>query len=218
LLALLALTAGAPAAPVARDTAAVTIRLPADIVYRRAAGSDTTVIFSHETHVAAANGLCTACHPQTFHILKRGPAPAHAEMNAGRSCGTCHDGKQGFAVTDSNSCKICHVSERALAAAKAGGAGAASSAEPGARAPHKYPRGEVSPGTVTFKHATHQRAAGSCTACHTKLFKMAAEPPRPEGGMHESAACGACHDGRKAFGTKDAESCMRCHIETGGQP
>lgn len=209
--------------PTARPASEIPLRLPADIVYRRSPGSDTIVVFSHATHVAAAENRCITCHPRTFRLLSRGPAPAHAEMNAGRSCGICHDGHKTFAVGDAGACQMCHVSQRArLAAAAAaretgsatGAAGA--SATRGMPAPYAYPRAADSPGQVTFRHATHRGMSGGCAACHPKLFKMASEPPRAGGAMHESAACGSCHNGAQTFATDDAESCARCHVETGG--
>ncbi|HEY6866168.1 MAG TPA: c(7)-type cytochrome triheme domain-containing protein, partial [Candidatus Eisenbacteria bacterium] len=211
----------ASAAPAPRPASEIPVRLPADIMYRRAADSDTIVVFSHATHAAAAENRCVTCHPQTFHLLSRGPAPTHADMNAGRSCGICHDGHKTFAVADSGACQMCHVSQRARLAAAAravdGATGAGgTTAGRSVPAPHVYPRSADSPGAVTFKHATHRGLSGGCAACHPKLFKMAAEPPRPGGGMHESAACGSCHDGARTFATDDAASCARCHVEAGG--
>jgi c(7)-type cytochrome triheme protein len=213
-LAALALLASAPAhgADTPRPAPVVAMRLPADIVYGRA-GSDSAVVFSHTTHVALAGDKCTGCHPQTFHILSRGPHPSHPEMLAGKSCGICHDGKQSFSVRDSASCATCHSGGRAAqpAAGDAAVAGA-----PKLPAPHAYKPSEASPGRVTFRHETHMKGGATCASCHPKLFRMASAPAKPGGGMHEKAACGACHDGKQAFAAEDGESCGRCHIEGGG--
>jgi c(7)-type cytochrome triheme protein len=200
--------------------AAIEIKLPADIVYSRVPGSDSAVVFRHESHAAFVDNHCTACHPQTFPMLRRGPAPSHTAMNERRSCGTCHNGKDAFDVQDTANCSTCHAGVQAAPATDASAAAGGSTA-PATRqgpGPHTYPAGESSPGKVTFRHATHMRGAAGCNACHPKLFKMAAAPPLPAGGMHEAAACGACHDGSKAFAAMDDASCMRCHAETGAKP
>jgi c(7)-type cytochrome triheme protein len=35
----------------------------------------------------------------------------HQEMDAGRSCGACHDGKRAFATSDGERCEGCHTGE-----------------------------------------------------------------------------------------------------------
>jgi c(7)-type cytochrome triheme protein len=80
-----------------------------------------------------------------------------------------------------------------------------------------FARGESSPGPVRFRHETHMREGTACQACHPKPYRMKATGGRPGGAMHEPASCGACHDGRKAFGVEDAESCALCHAQ-GAQP
>jgi c(7)-type cytochrome triheme protein len=196
----------------------VAMKLPADIIYSQVAGTDQAVVFSHESHAAFVDNQCVKCHPEPFHMLQRGPAPTHDQMNNRASCGLCHDGTNAFGVQDDAACANCHAGLPAPPAA-AGDAPAATDAGAGAKKlppPHVFPPGESSPGPVTFKHETHLK--GGCTACHSKLFRMAAAPPLPEGGMHEAKACGACHDGTKAFAAEDGESCVRCHIENGARP
>jgi c(7)-type cytochrome triheme protein len=66
------------------------------------------VVFAHGTHVDPARPACTVCHPREFRILKASPRRApvtHAEMDKGRYCGACHDGKKAFALDD---CAACH--------------------------------------------------------------------------------------------------------------
>ncbi len=219
-LAMFAVIAGADSSS---NGAAAPLKLPADIVYGRAA-SDSAVTFSHELHAGYVDNQCVTCHPQLFPMLKRGPAPNHRVMNGGGSCGTCHNGQKAFGTQDAASCSNCHHS---AGGAAAGGAPAASGAAPAATGgapaakvppPHSFPPGESSPGTVTFRHDTHSKGAGGCGTCHTRLFKMAPEPPRPNGGMHEPTACGACHNGTKAFNVEDSDACTRCHKESGARP
>ena len=214
-----AVVLGAPRG--ARDSSRVDpieLRLPADIAYGLVAGSDSAVVFSHRTHVAFAGNRCTGCHSRPFPMLRRGPAQRHQEMNAGGGCGMCHDGKQAFGVRDPARCGTCHSGSQASRGAAAGAtdrAGGAARRLPGPRA---YPRGESSPGSVTFRHETHLAGTGGCAGCHPKPFKTAFAPPRPGGGMHEPAACGACHDGKRAFAADDPDACSRCHVEAGARP
>jgi c(7)-type cytochrome triheme protein len=204
-------TDAARGAPGVTAPARIEMRLPADIVYSAGVGVDSAVVFSHQTHVALAGNRCTGCHPRPFPMLRRAPEPVHRDLDAGKSCGLCHDGKRAFGVRDRSACRTCHAGTVARRAAASG----APSESPARRVPrpHAYPRGEDSPGRVTFRHETHLRGGGGCTACHPKPFGMTSAPPRPGGGMHESAACGACHDGRKAFAAGDPETCSRCHVE-----
>lgn len=205
----------------ARDSSrkvTIELRLPADIVYSFVVGSDSAVVFSHKTHVAFAGNRCTGCHARPFPMLRRGPAQVHRDMDAGAGCGMCHDGKQAFGVLDSDECRTCHSGAqvpRTTAAGARGSAGGMARRLPG---PHAYPRGESSPGTVTFRHEPHLVGAGGCAGCHPKPFKFISVPPLPDGGMHERSACGSCHDGKKAFAAGDPDACSRCHVEPGARP
>lgn len=205
-----------------RAAPAIELRLPADIVYMREGHADSAVTFSHSTHVMLAENRCTGCHPAVFPMLKRGPTPRHGTMNAGGSCGLCHDGKQAFGVKDASACASCHSGARKpqaeVAAAGAPADSAAAAAAPRTPKPHTYPASDASPGPVTFRHKTHASDAKGCAACHPKPFRMVATQPLPDGGMHEAQACGACHDGKKTFATDDDATCTKCHRESGAKP
>ncbi|MEW6116793.1 MAG: c(7)-type cytochrome triheme domain-containing protein [Nitrospirota bacterium] len=74
----------------------------------------------------------------------------------------------------------------------------------------EYPDGAM--GKVTFDGKTHADKGLKCNDCHTKIF------PMKKGSMKMTQAdhgtdkwCGACHNGTKAFGQKDAASCAKCH-------
>ncbi len=77
-----------------------------------------------------------------------------------------------------------------------------------------------SPGKVTFNHETHvDPDQPGCTSCHPKLFRILS-PGQPTAGgpithdtMKAGRACGACHDGKKAFGVDD---CTMCHTAPQG--
>jgi c(7)-type cytochrome triheme protein len=68
---------------------------------------------------------------------------------------------------------------------------------------------------VTFKHEFHvTQKKLQCTECHTKLFQMKKGTASPQMTMEKLNAgefCGTCHNGTKAFATKDAKTCTRCH-------
>lgn len=185
------------------------MRLPADASYGRGLAADSVVVFSHRTHVQYEGNSCTGCHPKLFRILAPLAHTSHGEMNGGGSCGACHDGRKAFGVKDPAACATCHTGPRPQAA------GAASApAESRIPRPFFYPRGGDSPGLVTFRHETH--AKDKCAACHPKLFPMKITPARPDGAMHDPIACGACHDGRKAFDVENPDLCEKCHVEPRG--
>ena len=86
-------------------------RLPDAIQIARSADSPGEVAFNHSTHVDQEKPECTSCHPKQFRILKAnaGRRPiTHAEMEKGRACGACHDGKKAFGLQDD--CTPCHRS------------------------------------------------------------------------------------------------------------
>jgi c(7)-type cytochrome triheme protein len=72
---------------------------------------------------------------------------------------------------------------------------------------------ETSAGKVVFDGKVHADKGLKCADCHQSgLFKM------KKGGdtmtmkaMDEGKFCGACHNGTKAFSTKDAANCGKCH-------
>jgi len=193
------LAMGCPAAAAA--PANPELRLPADHVYPHAAGMDKSVTFRHGTHFTYAGDRCDRCHPASFKILSASPAPTHAAMDHGNSCGICHDGRHAFATRDSLSCASCHS-----------GSGGAKSDLEQRLAPIVYPKGEASLGVVTFRHADHLRGDASCSTCHPRPFAMKVQARRAPGALHASAACGSCHDRKRSFGMDDAATCHRCHV------
>ncbi len=80
-----------------------------------------------------------------------------------------------------------------------------------------FPRGEGSPGQVTFSHQSHlDQKRPECTGCHPALFKILARGTPAEGGpirhsrMQAGRQCGACHNDKAAFGL---DNCALCHRE-----
>ncbi len=80
----------------------------------------------------------------------------------------------------------------------------------------QLPQSGDSPGVVTFNHDMHvdtSKAAGSCMACHPRLFRILGRSattkatPVTHAAMEKGGACGACH-GKQAFNFDD---CTMCH-------
>jgi c(7)-type cytochrome triheme protein len=62
-----------------------------------------------------------------------------------------------------------------------------------------------------FPHWIH-RIRYRCYACHDALFKMArTEGDDVMGAIAKGQSCGACHDGKTAWGVS-FETCNRCHV------
>jgi c(7)-type cytochrome triheme protein len=204
-----ALTQGADS-----TAAVIEVKLPPDILYRDHVSPDSAVVFRHSTHFDLAGRKCTGCHPRPFLMLSPTHRTGHLEMDAGGSCGVCHDGKHAFGVRDPSSCLSCHSGRSAGREALASGASKRQSGVPG---PIVYARSQASPGPVTFRHGSHLRGGGSCASCHPQTFAMKALAV-PAAAMHERAACGRCHNGTTEFGVEDAEQCARCHVPAKGTP
>jgi c(7)-type cytochrome triheme protein len=69
-----------------------------------------------------------------------------------------------------------------------------------------------SQGKVVFSGTTHAEAGLKCLDCHNKIFPMkksAQELKMAE--INAGKYCGACHNGKKAFSTKDTKNCSKCH-------
>ncbi len=73
-----------------------------------------------------------------------------------------------------------------------------------------------SPGKVTFLHASHMGDRPDCTRCHPKLFSIArqrasktAAQKITHASMEKGRQCGACHNGKTAFGFDDCTACHR---------
>jgi c(7)-type cytochrome triheme protein len=70
-------------------------------------GSAGNVVFSGSVH--ADKGLkCADCHPKIFPMKKTTEELKMSDMNAGKYCGECHDGKKAFATNNPADCSKCH--------------------------------------------------------------------------------------------------------------
>jgi len=88
--------------------------LVASVSFAVVGGGDVTikakkagdVVFSHEIHVAGAGLKCTDCHDSLYITSEKHKPVTMAEMQKGKSCGACHNGKVAFSVKAN--CKNCH--------------------------------------------------------------------------------------------------------------
>jgi len=84
---------------------------PGDVKLKRKAEATSgfpVATFPHWVH--RVNYRCDACHTRLFQ-MKAGTAEiSMADLNAGRACGTCHNGERAFPV-DFTNCARCHVPE-----------------------------------------------------------------------------------------------------------
>jgi c(7)-type cytochrome triheme protein len=81
---------------------------PGDITFvRQAAGMDDVApaVFPHWVHRMAYT--CYACHDGLFKMKAGETLVTMDEIQAGQSCGSCHDGKTAF-VSNLTTCNRCH--------------------------------------------------------------------------------------------------------------
>ena len=72
-----------------------------------AGGSAGKVVFDGKVH--ADKGLkCGDCHTKIFKMKKGADTITMADINAGKACGTCHNGEKAFKSSDAANCSKCH--------------------------------------------------------------------------------------------------------------
>ena len=149
-----------------------------DVTYGTSVGQ---VVFNHSSHMAQTNMSknCRACHDVLFDLKKRQHATM-ADMAKGRSCGACHNGTKAFPLTE---CAHCHQSGEVVFKVKA-------------------------TGPTRFNHKSHLVTSPDCTRCHPSLFTTDRTKHATMADMEKGRSCGACHDGKKAFGV---DACLTCH-------
>ena len=83
------------------------------IAFAKVGGGDVTikykkgeVVFSHDSHVGGVGLECTKCHDKLFTSSAQHKAVTMKQMQQGKSCGACHNGKAAFTVK--GNCKNCH--------------------------------------------------------------------------------------------------------------
>jgi len=66
------------------------------------------VIFDGKKHADAGN-KCNDCHPKVFNMKKGADKITMKDIQAGKFCGTCHNGEKAFKATN---CKKCHKKKK----------------------------------------------------------------------------------------------------------
>ncbi len=70
-----------------------------------------TVIFDGKKH--ADKGVkCMECHPKIFQMKKGTTEMTMKDLNAGKFCGTCHNGERAFKTSEGKNCKTCHIKKK----------------------------------------------------------------------------------------------------------
>lgn len=64
------------------------------------------VVFSHDNHAGTKMLKCSECHNAIFTTRAHHFKATMKDMQAGRSCGTCHNGQRAFDVR--GNCTRCH--------------------------------------------------------------------------------------------------------------
>ncbi len=134
-------------------------------------------VFSHNAHIAASAD-CGVCHPSLF---AAGPNKRYTmkDMEKGKSCGACHNGRKAFAL---DACLRCHPVREIT-----------------------YQVKETGP--THFSHKIHLGVYG-CASCHPKPYSPNRKnSPVGMAAMEKGASCGACHNARQAFSVKECSKC-----------
>jgi c(7)-type cytochrome triheme protein len=65
------------------------------------------VVFDGKIH-ASKGAKCKDCHKGLFKMKKGTAVLTMKDMEAGKTCGSCHNGTKAFGVKDKASCAKCH--------------------------------------------------------------------------------------------------------------
>lgn len=136
-----------------------------------------TVVFSHKDHLKqkSIKNNCKSCHKSGNNKLGRFTM---AEMEKGKSCGACHNGKQAFQLAN---CEKCHLTKAVSLKSKA-------------------------TGPITFSHTSHLKRE-KCETCHAKIFKAGRNEPVGMAAMEKGKSCGACHNKKSKTGLDKCTAC-----------
>ena len=149
-----------------------------DIIFKTAGAGN--ILFSHEIHIDMVG--CSDCHAQTYKNISKSAPVTMAQMEKGKSCGSCHNGGVAFSVAED--CSSCHPTKDITFETE-------------------------NAGNILFSHEVHTDMYG-CGDCHSDLFNPNADNKTTTMTQMESGeSCGACHDGGDAFSV--AEDCSSCH-------
>lgn len=134
-------------------------------------------VFKHAQHIESHH--CTDCHPALYAAKRSGMRVTMGQMERGKSCGACHNGKTGFPLRQ---CIRCHqVKEIAYRV--------------------------TATGSTHFSHKKHLETTPDCKACHPALFTAGPNRRATMRDMENGKSCGACHNGDRAFDIKSCTTC-----------
>jgi c(7)-type cytochrome triheme protein len=86
--------------------------VPEGIVLTWPGGTAGMVSFDGTVHARKGLG-CELCHTAgLFQLKKNADKMTMADMNRGRFCGACHNGKKAFSTSDQNTCTKCHQGKK----------------------------------------------------------------------------------------------------------
>ena len=144
----------------------------------------TEAVFKHDSHLPKLGNKCRTCHSNKNITGERNVSMA--QMEKGKSCGACHDGKKAFTVA--GNCGNCHK---------------------GMAAPKVVTFKMKGIADAAFSHDVHLNMY-KCNDCHTKLFAYRAGAKRyTMADMEKGKSCGSCHNGKDAFASTG--DCVKCH-------
>lgn len=201
------------------------------------------VVFPHWIHRMRYS--CKACHTDMAVPLKAGSLDIkQSDIEAGRHCGKCHDGKEAFGASE---CDRCHAygspsaknakMEERLKDLPRDEFGNRVNWVKAVRDGKMQPKGSMAGGAlleqldkdivipaikypihppdVLFPHKAHTEVL-ECANCHTGIFnpKQGGNPDMNMLKIISGQYCGACH-GRVAFPLED---CFRCHSQPPQRP
>ncbi|BDV41722.1 cytochrome c [Geotalea uraniireducens] len=140
------------------------------------------IVFSHKAHIGkkGIENNCKACHNAIFD-MKNKVTYTMADMEKGKSCGACHNGAKAFPLKE---CARCHAVREITFQVKA-------------------------TGPTPFSHKKHLTRYQNCNACHPRFFNAGPNKPATMADMEKGKSCGACHNGKTAFGVGE---CAKCHM------
>ncbi len=140
-------------------------------------------VFSHDFHTQAYK--CSDCHTKKFDYRQGSRKTTMTQMEKGKSCGSCHDGKTAFSAA--GDCNKCHAGYKP------------------ANLTFKNSRGTI---VGYFSHDFHT-SVFKCNDCHTKTFQYSGSKRMTMADMASGKSCGSCHNGTDAFSVKT--NCAKCH-------
>lgn len=135
-------------------------------------------VFSHSVHLEMSYA-CSECHNKIFVPGPNRVSYTMLDMEKGKSCGACHNGKTAF--SSKGDCQKCHKNVMDI---------------------------RFKAFDARFSHNNHLKMF-KCEECHSAVFIGGTKSIRytmPQ--MEKGKSCGTCHDDKTAFGvTGNCEQC-----------